>query len=210
MKKNKINRMVFAAEDIKNIISLFIVVLWINSCGKWPDIVNSKADIESLPLNTTSVRARGLSDDNIPALVRLQSLMHIYFDDGWAVEEAKITDKGLQYLSELKLPLLEHIMLGYCYKITDSGLQYLSKIKTLKGLGLRACTGITDRGLPHLVNLSSLEWLDLRESANITDTGIMTLANMKNLKDLLLGGCKNVSPEGIKRLQALMPNCKVG
>ena len=197
----------FYSDIIK--LSFFALLVLLCACAKWPDIVESKADIESLPLNVTSIRARGLSDDDIPVLKRLQSLMHIYFDDGWAVKDAKITDKGLSYLSELQLPLLQVVMLGNCNKITDEGLKYIATIKTVKQLSLRSCTGITDEGLRNLTGMPNLQTLDLRNCQNITDQGIMNLKGIKQLRRVLLGGCKNVSAEGVKKLQELMPNCSV-
>ena len=49
-------------------LSFFAALVLLCDCEKWPDIVESKTDIESLPLNVTSIRARGLSDDDIPFL----------------------------------------------------------------------------------------------------------------------------------------------
>ena len=190
-------------------LSFFAALVLLCACGKWPDIVESKKDIESLPLNVTSIRARGLSDDDIPFLKRLQSLMHLYFDMGHAVKDANITDKGLSCLSELQLPILQVVMLGNCNKITDEGLKHIAKIKTLKQLSLRSCVGITDEGLRNLTGMSTLQTLDLRNCQNITDQGIMNLKEIKQLQRMLLGGCKNVSAAGVKKLQELMPNCSV-
>jgi hypothetical protein len=178
-------------------------------CGKWPDIVNTKNDVESLSTKVTSIRARGLPDKDILSLKRLQNLRVIFFDAGQAVLDAKITDRGLENLASIQLPNLKILMLGYCYNITNDGLRYAAKLKTLENLSLMGCVGIDDNGLQYLVEMPSLERLDLRGCPNITDQGIIILAKMKNLKELLFGGCKNVSPEGVKRLQGLMPNCKI-
>ena len=191
----------------------FLIIYWsvflIANCGKWPDIVNSKKDIDSLSVEVKSIRARGLPDKDIPSLIGLNNLRTIFFDHGNAVKDAKITDYGLNNLAIIQLPNLQRLMLGYCYNITNNGLQYIAKLKTIKNLSLMACTGIDDNGLQYLVEMSSLEWLDLRGCPKITDRGIIVLAEMKNLKEILLGGCKMVTPDGIQKLQALMPNCKV-
>jgi len=195
----------------KNISKKFLlgVMLLVSACGKWPDIVNTKGDVESLPEEVTSVRARGLSDEGIVSLKRLRNLRVIFFDAGRAALDAKITDRGLENLASIQLPNLKVLMLGYCYNITNNGLRYVARLKTLENLSLMACVGIDDNGLQYLVELSSLQRLDLRGCSNITDRGIMILSKMKNLKELLLGGCKRVSTEGFKRLQTLMPNCMV-
>jgi hypothetical protein len=165
--------------------------------------------VESLSVEVTSIRARGLPDKDILSLIRLQNLKVIFFDDGQAVLDAQITDHGLKNLASIQLPNLKILMLGYCYNITNNGLRYAAKLKTIENLSLMACTGIDDNGLQYLVEMPSLERLDLRGCPNITDQGIMVLAKMKNLKELLFSGCKNITPEGVKRLQALMSNCKV-
>ena len=190
---------------------LFVVVITslIFSCGKWPDIVNSKNDIMKLSPDVTSIRARGLPEEDFPSLKRLNSLKTLDFSGGHAIEDAKISDQGLLILSNLQLQRLDTLTLGYCYKITDAGLKDLPKMITLKWISLMACTGITDNGLRYLVPMSNLQAIDLRGCPNITNKGILILAEMKNLKGLLLGGCEKVTIGGAIKLRALMPNCKV-
>src|SRR5579872_6439183 len=80
---------------------------------KWGAIVSSTADIQAAAPSTTSVRARGLADEDIPSLAFLPHLQDLDFFGGWAVERAKLTDKGLHHLSELDLPCLNTLFLGF-------------------------------------------------------------------------------------------------
>ena len=51
-----------------------MLLLITQGCGDWPPVVDSKRDVERLPISAPSVRARGLSDDDIPSLSRLREL----------------------------------------------------------------------------------------------------------------------------------------
>src|SRR4051812_11244740 len=99
---------------------LLIALLGCSGCGDWPPIVDNKADNQRLARSTASVRARGLSDSDIPALARLRQLRTLDFSGGQAVKRAKITDRGLAELATLDLPHLETLTLGYCDQITDA------------------------------------------------------------------------------------------
>ena len=178
-------------------------------CGPWPPIVDTKRDIERLPVSETSVRARGLADIDIPSLAHLRQLRTLDFSGGNAVESARITDSGLARLSKLNLPHLETLTLGYCANITDAGLAHVGQMHTVSWLSLMACPQITDAGLSHLLTMRSLTALDLRGCPGITDSGLQHLAVKTNWQTILLGGCSNVTVDGVARLQVALPNSKV-
>lgn len=178
-------------------------------CGRWPPIVDTKRDIERLPVSEPSVRARGLGDHEIPSLARLRQLRVLDFSSGNAVMAAKITDAGLEQLSKLDLPHLETLTLGYCAKITDAGLVHVGQMHAVGWLSLMACPQITDAGLPHLLAMRGLTALDLRGCPGITDSGLQYLVAKTNWQTILLGGCANVTDGGVARLQSALPNAKV-
>jgi len=196
--------------DLKEkVIGILIILVIFNGCGKWPEIANNKKDIVSLPENLSSVRVRGLSDNDIPYLVRFKNLTYLDFGGGAAVEEARITDQGLVLLSKISFPALETVKLSYCRNITDVGLSYIAKNQTISWLSLMGCQKVTDKGLLALVPMSQLRSLDLRGCCGFTDAGLTYLATMTNLTDVLLGGCANVTAEGINSLQAHLPKCRI-
>lgn len=190
-------------------VAQLIMFLLLCSCGKWPPIVENSDDIKKLSPNETSVRARGLPDDDIYALEHLKKITYLDFSGGWAVKDAKITDKGLKILSELYLPMIETLSLGRNKNITDNGIKYLVKMKSVKWLSLMVCPNITNDGLRNLSIMSTLDALDLRGCNGITSSGLKYLSEMKNVKQILLGGCKNITPAAVEKLQAKLPNAKV-
>ena len=70
----------------------------------------------------------------------------------------------------------------YPSKLTDSDLELLSDLRELRGLLVEG-EAITDAGLEHLVKLAQLRWLELRRTS--------------------------VSDEGVKKLQRVLPGCKI-
>ena len=195
----------------KNIL-IYCIFFAVTGCGGYPDYMDSKGNIKWLPNKNAdkTLYARCLADDDIPSLIRFKNIESLDFAAGWAVMDAKITDRGLQYLAEPSLlPALTWLNLGDCYNITDKGLLHIAKMNNLKGLLLFGCAKINDKGLLCLARMKSLETLDLRGCPEITDLGIMVLSEMNNLKYLRLGGCKKITIEGVQKIQTLMPNCKV-
>jgi hypothetical protein len=85
------------------------------------------------------------------------------------LQNARITDAGLEQLKDLKLGLLS---LGG-NKITDAGLVHIGAIKTLKTLWL-GNTEVTDAGLEHLKGLKELYSLGLANT-KVTDEGVKKL-----------------------------------
>lgn len=175
-------------------------------CGK---SIDSKSQIEGLPVSTVSVRARGLPDADIPALARLRQLKNLDFAGGVAVEDAAITDTGIEALAKLDLPALDCLNLGFNTRITNAGLVHIGKMETVSMLLLSACPKITGEGLRPLLGMKSLVYLDLRGCQGITDDGLQTLASKAELEQLILDGCRNVTVEGIAQLQAKLPNLRI-
>ncbi len=178
----------------------------LSGCGYHPPSVDSRAEVLRLDQAHLALRVRGLPDEDIPSLASRTDLRMLFFSDGHAVMEAKITDHGLRELARLRLPDLHLLDLGYCGKITDAGLVHVSRMSTVTRLSLMACPGVTDEGLRNLQGMKNLQQLDLRGCPRITDRGLGHLAALKNLRWVQLGGCSKVSPDGVNRLQALLPN----
>jgi hypothetical protein len=187
-------------------------------CGPYPPSIETKEDIRQLPLNTKWVHARSLPDDAIPELSRIPFLNGLDYTAGYARNdfttgfkpwEAAITDRGLAKLSEVKLPKLEYLHLGYCSHITNAGLAHVAKIKSVRWLSLCGSSQISDDGLQNLVGMKKLSALDLRHCDGITDRGLETLQEMTNLREIMLGGCKNLTPGAIAALKIALPKSKV-
>jgi hypothetical protein len=103
---------------------------------KYSHIIRSATDLQDRDKSMTSLSIRSLSDAGILQLDSFKGLTSLDFYAGWGIEEAKLTDAGLKNISEMNLPKLEMLMLGYCKKITDYGMQYVARIKNLKYLSL--------------------------------------------------------------------------
>ena len=139
-------------------VLLFLIVTLVG-CGKWPPIVENGRDIRKLDANEPSVRARGLSDGDIPELRHLANLDYLDFSGGWAVKESKISDAGLKALAEIPFTRLDTLSLGDCDRITDAGLTHIAGMKTVRWLSLMACPNITDNGLSNLTAMTTLRAL---------------------------------------------------
>lgn len=194
---------------IDQLVLSFIVMLCVAGCGTWPPIVASKRDIERLSPSTPSIRARALSDADIPALARLQQLRILDFGGGHAVTSANITDRGLADLAALRLPLLETLTFGYTTNITDTGLVQIARMQSVKWLSLMVCQSVTDAGLPPLLSMTNLTALDLRGCTGITDSGLLHLARKTNWETIMFGGCPNVSTGAVAALQRALPGASV-
>ncbi|MES2997460.1 MAG: hypothetical protein V4733_11685 [Verrucomicrobiota bacterium] len=186
-----------------------MVPLALSGCGYYPPSVNSSRDAVRLSQAHVSLRVRRLADEDIPALQHRAHLQMLFFSDGHAIEEAKITDRGLLVLSKLHLPELHLLDLGYCQTITDRGLIHVSRMKTVKRLSLRASQGISDSGIHHLRKMTGLRQLDLRGCGGISNKCLADLRTMKNLQEIQLGGCENITMAAVRELQAQMPGTKV-
>lgn len=181
----------------------------LSGCGYHPPIADSRAAVLRLDQSHVALRVRGMPDEDIPSLASRTDLRMLFFSDGHAGMEAKITDRGLRELAGLRLPDLHLLDLGYCGKITDAGVVHVSRMHTVTRLSLMASPGVTDEGLRNLQGMKNLQQLDLRGCPRITDRGLGHLAALKNLRWVQLGGCPKVSPSGVARLQALLPIANV-
>jgi hypothetical protein len=189
------------------IAGVLIYVPWHES--KYSNIIERPSDLNKRDSTLNSLRVRSLSDDDLDQLKKFEYLNHLDFYAGWGVAEAKLTDIGLKNLSEMKLSMLEWLMLGSCKKISDEGLKYISHIQTLKYLSLAACPQITDIGLANLATSKSIETIDLRGCAGVSDRGLRHLIKMPKLKEVSLGGCTNITAAGIDDLRRALPNAKI-
>jgi len=189
------------------IVAGIIYIPWYDK--KYSHIVNTSTDLQRRDKALTSLSVRFLSDADLIQLQQFRHLNYLDFFAGWGLGEAKLTDAGLKNLSELDLPELEWLMLGYCNKITDEGMQYIARTKSLKYLSLSACSNLTDDGLLKLTSLAGIETLDLRGCMGITDRGLGHLKKMPKLKEVLLGGCINVTGAGMDELRKALPHCRV-
>ncbi len=177
--------------------------------SKYSHIINSTSDLQKRDKSLKSLSVRSLSDDDLVQLKQFPALNYLDFFSGWGLGDAKLTDTGLKKISELNLPNLEWLMLGYCNKITDDGMKYIARIQTLKHLNLAACPQITDVGLASLTTSNSIETLDLRGCVGITDKGLRHLTRMAKIKEVWLGGCTNITANGVDALRRALPNKKI-
>jgi hypothetical protein len=186
-----------------------LMTLFLCGCGYWPPIVNTKHDIEHVSVSEPAVRARGLSDQDIPSLAHLRHLNDLDFTGGYGVESAPITDSGLAELSKLDLPYLRTLSLGYCDNITDAGLTHVAQMHSVTWLSIEVCPRITDAGLKSVVTMTNLTGLDLRGCLGITDTGVDYLAVKTNWQTIMFGGCSNVTTDAVSKLQRALPNANI-
>ena len=192
---------------LTSVLSFLVVAL--NACAGWPPIVESKKDVLALSPSTVSVRARGLHDEDIPALSHLPLLEDLDFGEGWKALAAPITDKGLANLAALELRRLDYLMLGYCTNITDQGLPHIAQMRSVTWLSLEVCPRITDAGLASILTMTNLTGLDLRGCVGITDAGLEHLAAKTNWQEVWFGGCPNVTTNAVSKLQRALPSAKV-
>jgi hypothetical protein len=186
-----------------------LVLTFTAGCGYHPPSLDSQEDVRRVSRSHVNLRVRGLADEDIPALAERPETRMLFFSDGYAIEEAKITDKGLLYLSRLPLNELIILDLGYCKGITNAGLKHVKRMESVTRLSLMVCPRISDAGLLELRGMKKLTQLDLRGCKGITDRGLGYLAGMPQLTWIQLGGCPNVSPAAVKKLQAKLPGTRV-
>ncbi|MFO7898523.1 MAG: hypothetical protein R6V58_05635, partial [Planctomycetota bacterium] len=118
---------------------------------------------------------RGLSDDDVPAVVR---------------DVRRFRVPGLLLVACGSSP-------GPLGNLTDAGLARLAPLRRLRMLWVRA--NITDRGLAHIARLSSLEELRLIYCQGVTAAGIKHLRALDELKCVRIAGCR-IGSEGLDHL----------
>jgi hypothetical protein len=190
-------------------VLLASVVLLLTGCSHWPPVVESAKEVKRLSKGTEKVRARGLPNDELASLERLQKLHSLNFGGGFKAKGAKIDDEGLAILARLDLPELRMLNLSYNSNITDRGLMEVSRMSGVTSLSLMACPNVTDQSLEVLVGMTNLLWLNLRGCPGVTDAGLNTLAAKTNWAAIQLGGCSNVTDSAVATVQAALPRALV-
>jgi hypothetical protein len=115
-----------------------------------------------------------------------------------ALQQTKISDKGLEPLKGLKM--LESLTLGQERQISDEGLAHVVGLTGLTQL-LIPGTALSDNGLGTLKGLVNLRVLDLASTA-VTDAGLKHLASFPRLESLSLSGT-GVTDAGLAQLKGL-------
>ena len=199
---------------------IFCMIALLIGCTTMPPIANNAEDIASLSADETSIRVRRMEDHDIHALSKYEKLWRLDFAGGWAIEDAPITDLGVEELCKLPLIHLEDLDLGYCYNLTDEALISLGNKKwsKLSLLMLWKLPLITDASIPHLASIESLgalakmpnlNTLDLRGCTGLTDAGLEALKQLGNIEWLMLGGCTSIDDDDLLNLQQALPNCRL-
>ena len=93
-----------------------------------------------------------------------------------------LTDSDIKNLAQLK-PEIYRLGIGQA-RITDKGIQYLSTITSLRSLNIDSAP-ITDKSCPLLAKLNNLSTLSLEKTV-ISDTCISELVKMKSLTHLFI------------------------
>jgi len=188
---------------------LAVVLLSISGCGNGPPVVDDADDVNRLSASTQSVRARGMSDEDVYALGRLKDLVRLDFTGGWGGMDAKLTDKGLKTIANLGLDNLEDLSIGWCARITDEGMKSIENFPSLSMLLLAKSPNLTDEGLRWIVKSDSLVYLDLGGCPGITDAGLLVLAQKGNWEELHFDRCPAVTDRGVEELARLLPGARI-
>lgn len=136
------------------------------------------------------------TNDDLACLKDLHDLRGLF------VQDAHVTDAGLQHLRGLKdLRVLSLTS----PKLTDAGLQHLKGLDNLERLWL--ANGFTDTGLVYLKELPNLKFLEFA-NVEVTDAGLVHLETLPNLSRLNLVQTL-VTQAGVSRLKKVLPRCEV-
>ena len=114
-----------------------------------------------------------------------------------------VTDAGLEHLEGLTQ---QHRLAVESTPVTNDGLKHLKDLTQLQWLYLDG-TKVTDDGMEYLKGLTQLQQLCLNRAQG-TDAGLVQIQELRQLQWLGLTGTK-VTDEGIKKLQQVLPNCKI-
>ncbi len=101
---------------------------------------DSMADVDALPLGTTSVRLRILDDEIAASLSRLGELRAILHDG-----TSRITDVGVRRLAALSS--LEALDLEWSTAISDESLIALSHLPRLRWVDISFCAQLTESAI---------------------------------------------------------------
>lgn len=142
------------------------------------------------------------TDDAIEALAGHRAE---FVDLEYVIFGAGVTDRGLEYVAELRdFPNLKYANFRGS-PITDAGLKCLAGWKNLRCLALSSCPRITDAGLAHLVDLPDIEGLALvakSTTMGLTDAGLVHVGRMSRLQFFTVEGIA-ISDAGLAQLRGL-------
>lgn len=161
-------------------------------------------DLRALSVNTEVIRARGISDSDIPLLARFPRLGVLNLRAGVAVRPQALTEDGFRRLASLKVETLRAITVGCSDAMTDGAVGAIATIRSLRVVQLVRCGPFGMEGLRSLGGLRQLQELDLRGCKQIDDSCIEALADLKQLtktRALRVTGTR-LSPNGISELRA--------
>jgi hypothetical protein len=174
-----------------------------------------------------------ITDDSFQSLKQLTNLHELYFD------ASQITGKGCGELANCtqltslsfyhtsfndescidlsKLTSLETLELTGSKNFSGQGLKHLSAMKQLRAIGL-AASEVKDGSIALLSQLPALEEIDLSYT-NVTANSLESLATAPRLRSLVvpekslsflgIGTKAGLDARELKRLQLLLPSCKV-
>jgi len=164
--------------------------LFLSSClGYKTPPVNTREDLLKLDSSTTWIRGRGLSDDAILVLARIENAEFLDLCGGYAVEPLALTDKGFKNLLSISdnIPNLNRLELCDCNPdITDITALYIAKMPHLRNLSVMGCPGFTDEALEYLANSTSIETIFLARCDGITNEGFKYLDKNESIKGIRL------------------------
>jgi hypothetical protein len=175
--------------------------------------------ITGLPLQSLRLDATDVTSADMVYLNQLKDLQ--YLD----LHLTRVDDAGLTSLS--RLPRLDYLDLRHT-GVTDLGIKTIATMPVLNKL-LLDDTAVTDvsplskrpfsslrlkrlklkrSNLAAIGKMKTLHLLSLDGTA-ITDADLLWLKGLKNLEDLSLNECPNLTDGGVRRLQTILPNCKI-
>lgn len=164
--------------------------LFLSSClGYKTPPVNTREDLLKLDPSTTWIRGRGLSDNAILALGRIENAEFLDLCGGYAVEPLALTDKGFKNLLSISdnIPNLSRLELCDCNPdLSDKAALYIAKIPSLRHLSIMNCSCFTDKTLEYLANSNSIETIFLSRCNGITNEGFKHLDKNESLKGIRL------------------------
>lgn len=172
------------------------------SCGHYPEPIGSSNNIAWTSSDETMIVIDGLPLKDWSRLQKFTLLEHLSIAEDMA---PNITDKHIEVLSGLNLPMLRDISLASCSQLTDKGILALTNVPSIISLQLIGA-GITDKGLKALaVGMPKLEGINVSQCRYLTPTGLWSLTNSHSVKEVVLS-IENLSQEQLWLLISGVPN----
>lgn len=145
-----------------------------------------------------SLDIRPVTDRNISALTRLQSIRLLWIGD------AEFTNTSMRIFGQLTS--LEDLGINNNPRFMDEGLIRLRTLQNLRKLHIHH-TRISDDGVGHLMQLEKLELLRANDT-QIGDNGLRQLARKKTFSYLNVMRTK-VTAEGVADFHEALPMCRI-